>query len=311
MPGSHGRTAARGFTLVELLAVIAIIAVLAGLLIPAVQSARESARSLQCKNNLRQIGGGVILHEDQQGYLPYVGSHYSWSGDPDLGFGTDQRGGWLYNILPYVDQVPLHQLGAGVADNREKRRLGGQRVATPVGIYACPTRGEPVVRRGWGFSNADNVGVVQRSDYAGSKASRGEAAGVFDQPGYTNIGRLAASIEDGLSNVMLSGERYICPEEYHGTNGCNDQGWSVGYDRDTVVRYSIDPVHAPRQDTPGLSICPGGGWPSSKDGGIFGSPHTVFHVVMCDGSVHALDYTIDLNVLTLIGGVGNGGSMNF
>ena len=78
----------KGFTLVELLVVIAIIAILIALLLPAVQSAREAARMMECKNHLKQIGLAFQLHHDTHGHFPTGGWSVRWVGDADRGAGT-------------------------------------------------------------------------------------------------------------------------------------------------------------------------------------------------------------------------------
>src|SRR5262245_55982395 len=88
-----------GFTLVEVLVVIAIIGILVGLLLPAINSARESSRRTACENNLHQIAIAVNLHEGAQHTFPTGGWGANWVGDPDAGFGPRQPGGWIYNIL--------------------------------------------------------------------------------------------------------------------------------------------------------------------------------------------------------------------
>ena len=96
---------AAGFTLVELLVVIAIIGVLVGLLLPAVQSARETARLSKCANTLREMATGVMQYESANRRLPHGGI--------DWGQGNQSQGwSWMYFILPYMEEVKLFQQGA-------------------------------------------------------------------------------------------------------------------------------------------------------------------------------------------------------
>src|SRR3954469_8325737 len=108
------RNKRRGFTLVELLVVIAIIGILVALLLPAVQAAREAARRTQCQNHLKQMATGMMLHEAANKFLPVGGWCAVRSGDPDLGYGRAQPGGWPYNILSYIEETALHDMGSGL-----------------------------------------------------------------------------------------------------------------------------------------------------------------------------------------------------
>ncbi|MCA9240400.1 MAG: DUF1559 domain-containing protein, partial [Planctomycetales bacterium] len=116
-----------------------IIGVLIALLLPAVQAAREAARRTQCSNQLRQLAIAFHNHHDTHMHLPTGGWGYNWLGYPEYGFGKNQPGGWLYNILPFIEEQSLHDLGVGLTGTaRADATL--RRVQSPFEGMVCPSR---------------------------------------------------------------------------------------------------------------------------------------------------------------------------
>jgi prepilin-type N-terminal cleavage/methylation domain-containing protein len=309
---------ARGFTLVELLVVIAIIGVLVAMLLPAINAAREAGRRAQCRNNLKQMALAANNHLLAHKFLPTGGWGWRWAGDPNYGYDTLQPGGWMYNILPFIEEQPLHDLGKGLAGSARQAAIR-QAIGTVVPLYFCPTRrvARTVpngVAPSSSFFNAPLPinDPIARNDYvacAGSVAVLNECTGpgsyndhknyscwnganaqmngltVLPRSGLISIKR----ITDGVSKTILYGEKFQRPANYDTIDDDNDQGWNMGHDRDINRWCNNEPLSDIHGDPAGRS-------------GLFGSAHPGgMQCTMADASTHTMAYDIDREVFRRLG----------
>jgi prepilin-type N-terminal cleavage/methylation domain-containing protein/prepilin-type processing-associated H-X9-DG protein len=184
-----------GFTLIELLVSLAIIAVLLGLLLPAVQMVREAANRVQCQNNLKQIALAFHNFHDTNKYFP-----------PGIGYtpqnGQGAYGVALFHVLPYLDQDNLYKQSNGFG---LYFALYNNVYSQPVKVFRCPSD-----RSYEGNGQITDIqGVTWGAcSYAGNTQVFGQVApdGRLISPQF--YARLDATIPDGTSNTILFGEKY-------------------------------------------------------------------------------------------------------
>jgi prepilin-type processing-associated H-X9-DG protein len=203
-PPRQGPGRRSAFTLIELLVIIAIIAVLVGLLVPAVQKAREAAARIQCTNNLKQIGLALHNYHDAAKSFPpgYL------SGVDGAGNDTGPGWGWAAFILPQMEQQNLSN-AVRFDQPIEAPVNSGVRVM-PLKSYLCPSDNPQPT---WTASQLDPLGnpVAAICDVASANY-----IGVFGvtEPGVDGEGAFfrnskvrIADITDGTSQTLLVGER--------------------------------------------------------------------------------------------------------
>lgn len=308
----------RGFTLVELLVVIAIIGVLIALLLPAVQAAREAARRAQCTNHLRQLGVAAHNHQSAHGHLPTNGWGYLWIGDPDHGFDWRQPGGWVFNLLPYMELKDVYDMQSGLTSG-STARLGAAKhmLETPLAGFHCPSRRQAVVYStyvGSSYRYSTSVTTVAKSDYAANGGSvytdprdagfnaegpstYADGAGPGAEAKWAKMAAKAngvffaasalklTEIEDGASCTYLLGEKYLNPDWYLTGGDLGDNETMYCGENEDISRWA-GPSYPPYRDRPGW----GGRY-------CFGSAHAgIWNMVLCDGAVRAFDYSINLEL---------------
>lgn len=300
----------RGFTLIELLVVIAVIAVLIGLLLPAVQSAREAARRMQCVNNLKQMGLAVHQYVSAFKVIPKGGFGGQLSAATDLNapaVASRRINSWGAALLPHLEQEPLYN---GINQNLwyldPSNLTAGQ---TFLSVYLCPTNpaGSPMK------PNGDNLNspLFGRNDYGGNYGERALRCypkrncqnSYADQGTKTPGGRgvilgvadpviTLAHVKDGTSTTIMLGE---APEALHGIwighKNYFDQSSTInarmGVAKGTVWESCIVPAVSPKIGKVGCDF--GQEFHSHHSGGA--------NFLFVDGSVRFLKETMSPQTL--------------
>lgn len=283
------RCRARGFTLVELLVVIAIIGILIALLLPAVQSAREAARRINCSSNLKQLGLAMHNYHDVHKALPPAFMVYNAQGEIDGGWA------WAVFLMPFVEQSPLQ-------DSLSVTKYTLDQVITdpallpmlqmPLSVLKCPSSPMEDLREYQGtgssmVSTANYVCCRGWFSYGGRYSMDRNMNGIC----YGESGTRLAEITDGTSNTFALGERTVFP-----ANAENPAKWPSW----------CGPGGLGPSETKGKGNTVSGcvavklNHPTSIDG--FSSHHPGgANFCFCDGSVHFISETITFDSGVLAG----------
>jgi Tfp pilus assembly protein PilE len=268
-----GRGRANGFTLIDLAVTIGVLAVIIALLLPAVQRARESARRLQCKNNLRQLGVGLHLYHDAHRTFP-AGSLNGWS--------------WIAQMLPEMEQAN-GQRQLNFRMDLEQSILAGNNVAladTLVPFLMCPTDpNSPSLFVSPQFLNQQ----FAHTNYLGTQSDPNtNSTGMF---GIETFIRLR-DVVDGTSQTLFVGERGI---DFKPSTKGEFGWWILGAPLESFMTVTDGLQQGPSSDLDSVKR-----WWSYHDGCL--------SFLFVDGSVRFLNESMDPQIFAALGSR-NGGEM--
>jgi prepilin-type N-terminal cleavage/methylation domain-containing protein/prepilin-type processing-associated H-X9-DG protein len=197
-----------GFTLVELLVVIAIIATLIGLLLPAVQSAREAARRTACRNSMRQVGLALHTCSDAKKYLPPLTAPSSSQAITVTGPYKGAIGFTVFTwLLPFLEEDALFRLANGNVNTPISGAPGrGRLFSVPIAAYRCPSdasNGEGLALTKNGDANNWAVG-----NYAANYAVFGNPLAETAAARMQGRARIPTTFADGTSHCVVLAERF-------------------------------------------------------------------------------------------------------
>ena len=305
-PHSFRRHRGRGFTLIELLVVIAIIAVLIALLLPAVQQAREAARRVQCKNNLKQIGLAIHNYESSLRLFPpgRLGFPMVFSAQAQLLPYMD--GSSLYNLLDFNKAPNFGTPSAPMTQNEIAAR-------TTISGYLCPSD--------FGQINGNDFGPTNYVACAGSGTGTANSINTGNGVMYSRSKIRPRDVLDGMSNTVCFSEQMLgiggnpsstgaSPQDASGEmlelvgatpttaaacvpgggtwSGMRGAKWLNGHYGDTLYNHFYGPNSRQfdcgnKSHNFGLTAAR-----SRHTGGV--------HVLLCDGSARFISENIDLTI---------------
>jgi prepilin-type N-terminal cleavage/methylation domain-containing protein/prepilin-type processing-associated H-X9-DG protein len=253
----------RGFTLIELMVVIAIIAVLIALLLPAVQSAREAARRIQCTNNLKQLGLGLLNYEAAVGVLPMT---MALSGTGNTVF-YDTAWSAQARILPHMEGNPLFN-AANLSVFKEDPS-NSTVISLTVGAFICPSEIKPEPsQHDYGVSGVVNYGMCGGDWFVWGGFNGPQNRSAFGP----NRSRRLAEFTDGLSQTLYAAE----VKAYQASSNC----------RFITLPSVNNPDNIPSPYANPFVVAP------EYDNGACGTENQFeFHTEWSDGHVHAGGFT--------------------